>query len=470
MNCQKGRKPFDIPMHFVVATLMAETLRYLSSWATRHFEAEFEQKEPAVTRELWRIIGLQQPTEPTATRFASLISRLMKQRARAANKQRVCHVTDEPIKGYVGPNALIDFCTVLRSTFSFLKERPFFYFIDDYSTPKITSPLQKNLNRLFMHRSADVFFKLSTESPISFERGDIDGKQYVEAREYNLLNLGLRYLAVAGEKVAMFLKDLFRRRFLAVNDFQCDTLQELLGDNIRNENETARRFREKKGRDTFFGVQTVTAMCSGDIHYMIRLVGMMVEDAGGMAFINSHSDTPRIPPPQQSRTVRAAAGEFMESVRNLPRNGKALANIVSAFGNVASSYMRFRDAGNETGSPPHQASRIEPYEPLNLSDDAQELLDDLVRFSVLLMDPRGKSRRGEIVPRFYLRRYLIPHFNLTFSKRDALELENTEIELLLTAPKAFQEQKRIKSADDSKLKSQRDRNQADLFSEGGDEQ
>ena len=180
----------DIPMHFVIASLMAETLQHVSSWAKRHYETEFRQKETVVTTKLWEIIGLQQPTDPAADRFQPLIAKLMKQRARAANKQRFCHVPDQPIEGYVGPNALFEFCTALRSTFSFLKECPFFYFIDDYSTPKITPVLQQSLNRLLMHRSADVFFKLSTESPISFERRDIDGKQYVEEREYDLLNLG----------------------------------------------------------------------------------------------------------------------------------------------------------------------------------------------------------------------------------------------------------------------------------------
>ena len=460
----------DIPMHFVIVSLMAETLQHVSSWAKRHFGTEFQQKEPVVTTKLWEIIGLRQPTDPVADRFAPLIAKLMKQRARAANKQRFCQVPDEPIEGYVGPNALFEFCTALRSTFSFLKERPFFYFIDDYSTPKITPALQQSLNRLFMHRSPGVFFKLSTESPISFERRDIDGKQYVEEREYDLLNLGLRYLKHDGEQVQIFLGDLFQRRFRAVNDFPCDSLEELLGDNPRNENETARQFRDKKGHNTFCGVQTVTAMCSGDIHYMIRLVRKMVEDVGDIKSMDSHADTPLIPPAQQSRTIRTAAGEFMESVRTLPRRGKALAAIVSALGNVASSYMRFCNAANVAGTPPHQASRIEPYEPLDLSDDAQDLLNELIRFSILLMDPRGKSRRGEVVPRFYLRRYLIPHFNLTFSKRDSLELENREIELLLTDPNTFQERKRIKSADDPKAIKWRDQNQGELFKEGGDEQ
>ena len=213
----------------------------------------------------------------------------------------------------------------------------------------------------------------------------------------------------------------------------------------------------------------MTAMCSGDVHYMIRLVGKMVEDAGDILSMISSTDTPLIPPARQSSSIRTAAGEFMESVRTLPRRGKALAAIISALGNVVSSYMRFRNAANVKGNPPHQASRIEPYEPLDLSDAAQDLLNDLIRFSILLMDPRGKSRRGEVVPRFYLRRYLIPHFNLTFSKRDSLELENSEIELLLTDPKTFQERKRIKSADDPKARKWQDQIQRELFKDGDDE-
>ena len=460
---------YDIPMHFIVVSLMAETLHHVSAWAKRHFEAEFRKKQPMVTARLWKVVGFIQPSGPAGNSFSPLIAKLMKQRARAAKKQRLCHLPDQPIKGYLGPSALFEFCRELISNLSFLQERPFFYFIDDYSTPKITAALQENLNRLFMHRSSYVFFKLSTESPISFERRDIDGKQFVEEREYDLLNLGLRYLGHDGMQVHTFLTDLFERRFRAVDDFPCKTLVELLGDNERNENETARRIREKKVHTTYFGVQTVTAMCSGDIHYMIRLVGKMVEDAGDISVGKPGPDGPRITAAQQSNTIRKAAGEFMESVRNLPRHGSALAAIVSSIGNVSSSYLQYRNAANVKGNPPHQATRIEPYVPLDLTAEAQELLNELIRFSILLMDPRGKSRRGSVVPRFYLRRYLIPHFNLTFSKRDSLELENREIELLLTNPNLFHEKKRIKSADDPRASKWQDQFQSDLFDGGSNE-
>ena len=139
-------------------------------------------------------------------------------------------------------------------------------------------------------------------------------------------------------------------------------------------------------------------MCSGDIHYMIRLVSRMVEDYGGRDRLAASDATPRIPLRRQHDSIRAAAGAFMESVRTLPRWGTQLADVVTAFGNVAHSYLMYETAKNETSQPPHQASRIEPYDALHLSDDAREILHELLRYSVLIEDPRGMSRRGKIVP------------------------------------------------------------------------
>ena len=431
----------DIPMHFFVVSLIAETLRHFFNWAKCYFPEELNRKSPALIKELCVLVNLPKPEGPDSGSLSPLIAKLTKQRKRAAKKQRLCHIPGESIEGYMGPEVLLDFCKLFMSTFTFLRERPFYFFIDDYSTPKITAALQRNLNRLLMHRSPHIFFKISTESPISYERRDIDGKSYAEEREYDLLNLGLRYLTHEGNQVQTFLEDLFKRRFDEVNEFPCKSLKELLGSFPRNENELAREFRQNRGRNSYCGVETITAMCSGDIHYMIRLVGRMVEDAGGTDALRSDGMEPRISEELQSNTVRAAAGNFLESVRNLPRSGPFLAEIVNALGYVANSYLKYRNSGNEKHNPPHQASRIEPYTALKISDEAQDKLDDLIRFSIVLMDPRGKSRRGELVPRFYLRRYLIPHFNLTFSKRDSIELENNEIEQLLTDPRKFKEQK-----------------------------
>ncbi len=297
-----------------------------------------------------------------------------------------------------------------------------------------------------MFRSPDCYFKISTESPVSFVTRDIDGKSYVEAREYTLLNLGILYIKDGGKETLPFLEDLFARRFKEVGNYPVSTLDELIGSYQRNENEWARKLQNKSPPPSFYGKETLAALCSGDIHYMIRLVGRMVEETGREEMLRKTSEIPRIKPKDQHEIVRAAAGDFLESVRRLPRVGSQLADIVTSFGNVARSYLRYRTSKNEAGRPPHQASRIEPYEALNLSKEAEELLKELLRYSIFLYDPRGKSRRGHVVPRLYLRRLLIPHFNLTFSRRDSIELENEELEQLIMVPKEFEKVKRLKSS------------------------
>ena len=366
--------------------------------------------------------------------------------------RRATHMNHTPIKGLFEPSHMIRACEIVRRRLTFLENRPIYFFIDDYSKPKITDDLQANLNRLLMYRSADVFFKISTESPVSFSRQDIDGKKYVESREFDLLNLGLRYLTDDSKKRHEFIEDLFRRRFREVENYPVRNLRDLLGDDSRNENATARTLivdsKSGKERPYFAGCETISAMCSGDIHYIIRLVSRMVEDYGGTDQLTKSNNIPRIPAHNQNASIRSAAGEFVESIRTLPGRGEHLADIITAFGNVAHSYLLYKKSKNQNSYPPHQASRIEPYDELDLSDKASEVLHELLRYSVFIEDPRGKSRRGKAVPRYYLRRYLIPHFLLTFSRRDSIQLESYQLEKLLLFPKEFENSMRIRSQPD----------------------
>lgn len=435
----------DIPVHFLVVTLIACALEQIASWAARQFRLEFEEQRKRLVQDLWALFGWTPPSSPASGELGTLLNRLrVRERRRATVKQRFARVRDEPIEGYFGPDMLFAAAQVIRDRLEFLEQRPFYFFVDDYSDPKITKDLQRNLNRMLMHRHADVFFKLSTESPISFARDDVDDKRFVESREYDLVNLGLRYISSEREQTLDFLEDLFSRRFREVPGYPVGSLYELLGETATSENRRAIAFRKKKGRDSYAGRGTVGAMCSGDIHYIIRLVSSMVEDYGGRTALAEAQSLPKIPPKKQHESIRSEAGAFMQAVRTLPRCGQQLADIVSAFGGVAYSFLLHRHSTNRTGKPPHQATRIEPFEGLRLGAHAQHLLDELLRYSILIEEPKGKSRRGHIVPRFYLRRYLIPHFQLTFSRRDSLELENEQLELLLCEPRRFETERRLR--------------------------
>ncbi|MDB4928237.1 MAG: hypothetical protein JWM10_721 [Myxococcaceae bacterium] len=435
----------DVPLHFVTATLVRELLEALGLWLSRRFPAAWQRDEASVARELWTVLGLKKPQQPSADSFGALQRALGQERERAAKKQRFVDDLTHTFGQYFGPGVLPAVCSTLAQQLSPLAGRPIFFFFDDYSTPKISSDLQRTLNRLLMQRSAACFFKLATESPASYESSDVDTKSYVEGREFRLINLGIDFINAESDDKLRFVDDVFNRRFRYTKDYPVSSLESLVGDEPTAvpHNETARSLRDGR-HPKIWGRRALGELCSGDVHFLIELVGKMVASAGGPDSLRGGAEVPAVSPEAQNKAIRAEAGNFLRNLRALP-TGQALVEIVEAFGSVASSYLRFRDSKNETSSPPHQASRIEPYEDPHLTGKAKEVYDDLLRYSVFIEDVRGKSRRGNVVPRLYLRRFLIPFFNLTFSRRDSLELSVDDFKDLLLDPKVFEGRKRLKS-------------------------
>jgi hypothetical protein len=232
--------------------------------------------------------------------------------------------------------------------------------------------------------------------------------------------------------------------------FPARKLDDLVGSNRKqNSNEFARSIRDGD-KPQLWGKETLCGLCSGDIHYVISLVGEMVKLGGGADALARARGIPKVSETIQNRAIREAAGHFLKNLRGIPHCGEELVAIVEAFGKVAHSHLRFLNSKNQKGNPPKQASRIEPYEPLSLSQEAQRLYDELLRYSVFIEDFRGKSRRGNVVPRLYLRRFLIPHFNLTFSTRDSIELEPEGFETFLLEPRSFERSMRLKDEEQAR--------------------
>jgi serine/threonine protein kinase len=428
---------FNVPMHFVISTLISELFDSIKKWALRYYKNEFEKKEEKISKFAWELLELNRPPEPGIDSFKALSARLQKERIRAAKKQRFVNDPKHSFGFYFGPEILIKICNMLMDKFSFLQDRPFYFFIDDYSSPKITIDLQLNLNRLFMQRTSSCFFKLSTESTVSYTRSDIDTKAYVEGREFTLMNLGLNYIHAEDKKKLRFIEDVFEKRLKAIDSYPVSDLDTLLGSyEGPNYNEAAKIIRKGK-KVEIWGKESLCRLCCGDIYHIIDLVKQMVDNIGGAEGLAQIESSQKISSKDQTKAIRDQAGNFLKGLRILP-NGSQLVEIVSSFGNVAHSYLKHRNSKNVQTNPPWQAHRIEPYDQLALSDEAQKIYDELLRYSVFIEDVRGKSRRGKVVPRLYLRRLLVPHFNLTFSMRDSVELEPDEIQELLLAPKEFE--------------------------------
>lgn len=441
----------DLPMHYLTSTLIINMLDIVLSWSLKYFLNDFNEREEELSKVIWNDLSISAPKEPGAYTFQAIVTRLEKERHRALKTHRQVNDPNQNFGTYFGPNILPIICNRLCKELNFLRNRPFFFFIDDYSSPKITIPLQENLNRLVMQRASCCFFKLSTESPVSYVPSDIDGKTYVEGREINLVNLGLIYLGEKTENKLKFIEDVIKRRLSEVKDYPVSTIDEIVGasEKISN-NAMARKIRERK-KHLVYGKQILAELCSGDIFYIIKLVGRMVAETGGVENLRTSREVPKIRFNSQNNLIRDEAGNFLSTLSLLPGYGAKLVQVVTAFGNVAQSYLKHKDSRNENLITPHQSSRIEPYDELDLSDEANNIYSDLLRYSVFIEDRRGKSRRGKVVPRLWLRRFLIPHFNLTFSKRDSIPIENKDLEMLLTQPdKFFKTQKQPKGKKNQK--------------------
>ena len=436
----------DVPLHFLTATLLRELLTSVGSWLERRAAPSWSDGESRASKELWELLELPPPRIPSANTFSALTRALEKERGRAVKKQRFVNDPAQTFGYYFGPDKLPRACELLSQHFAELSTRPVFFLIDDYSIPKISEALQANVNRLTMQRDAGCFFKIATESPVSFVARDIDQKSYVEGREFVLVNLGMNFINGAGDDKRRFVDDVFNKRLSYTRTFPVRDLQTLVGDNGLVHNETARELRAGR-QPQVWGRSALAELCSGDVHFLIDLAGKMVIQAGGADALAGRSTVPAIPAEMQTKTIKVEAGHFLKNLRALP-GGDRLVDVVEAFGNVAASYVRHRDSKNEEGSPPHQASRIEPYEDPGLSDGARDIYNDLLRYSVFLEDVRGKSRRGLVVGRLYLRRFLIPFFRLTFSKRDSLSLSAEDLHELLLDPKRFEGRKRLREPED----------------------
>jgi serine/threonine protein kinase len=424
----------NVPIHYATSTLLVALLESVEGWARRTFGVEFERAQAHISSVLWEALELSVSNTPGAFTFKAIVDRLRKERKRAADKYKY-YKSHPNIGSYFGPDVLPRACSVLLEHLPVAGNLPVYFFVDDYSSPKVTADLQRNLNRLFMQRCSACFFKLSTESPVSFERGDSDEKNYVEGREFRLINLFSVFIHTDPTRRQAFIEDIFDRRLQLVKGYPVQDLVSLIGESaLPSYNQVARNIRAKEYPE-LHGRQSLNDLCSGDLHYVIDLVGKMVSLNGGPSALKI-AGSPCIPKAIQSQAIREYCGDFLRSLREIP-NGSHMVDVVTAFANVAHSYLRYRDSKNEGSNPPHQASRIEPYTSLELSPVAERIYKELLRYSVLVEDVRGKSIHGNVVQRLYLRRLLIPHFNLTFSNRDSVSLKNEDIELLLVTPDKF---------------------------------
>jgi tRNA A-37 threonylcarbamoyl transferase component Bud32 len=361
------------------------------------------------------------------------------------------------------------FVPKLQQIVPWIGERPLYFFLDDYSLPRVSKVLQKILNSVLFQRSDCFFFKISTESHSTLYREDYTNKVLDAPHDFELTDLGSVTIDLSDEKRRTFLDEVFYRRLAREDKFKGKTLVDMLGRFDKSWAELARGIRKEvedddlsmqkpKPQVLYYGREVFMGMWSGDTRSMVKLAQNLLEQ---------QSLTLPIQPEIQNKEFRRTGGEFLhllkacartarDSKTALPRHivswGEHLVQIAEAFKEVSLYDLRNLNGGRkDRQNEPKQAFRIEIVDQFSLEGIHKEIYEDLVRYGVFLRDDRGKSIRGAIIPRLYLRRLLIPFCTLTFSKIDSIAMKAADFEDLLLHPTNFaQKWKKNRSQFDTK--------------------
>jgi serine/threonine protein kinase len=336
-------------------------------------------------------------------------------------------------------------CNLIQTDIPWTKNRAIYFFLDDYSLPNISKQIQEALHDfiLFPSEGSEYFFKISTESIISFYPYTSKRKLLEEGREYVVVDLGYFFLH-EDERAKSFIFEVINNRL--ENSQQIDMayqdIEKILGNShYESYNHLAREIRGKKpGHIHYCGLDIITGLCSGDVAQILDLIKRIFELAGGYE-VFTQAGKVRLPISKrtQNKAIRETGNNFLNNLEICPFHGLELRKIAEAFGEVAHHFLITRNSKDQNQYPPWQAFRIEVREPLDLMDDETTLgiYNELLRYSVFIRDVAGKSQLGKVAPKLYLRRLLIPTFLLTPNKRDNIGLSKEEFLKLLTNPEDF---------------------------------
>ena len=360
-----------------------------------------------------------------------------------------------------------------------------FFFVDDYTTPRVSMPMQRVLNRVFFQRSHDFVFKLATEAATTFVPEDSSGKTLQDGDDYRLVDMGEESLFMSDMERQLFLNEVFQRRLALDSRVGSDynTLPSLLGKQGLKKTAFARLLREaepasdssaEKGagllrgavrrKAVYAGHDVFSSLWSGDTRLMIQLMQDLVDDSSSSA---SKRVTSQILPELQDRAFRNRGGQWLDTqARNQPSDARRLGNLITKHRNAHPAYALVggsfgahlkaiaeafsRAARAELLGPvyvmeengkrrevPKMAFRLEVTDDFRLDGLAAAVYRDLIRYGIFMRDNRGKSVRGAMVPRLYLRRLLLPYCLLPLSKRDSVSMSCDWFVRLLLQPDDF---------------------------------
>jgi hypothetical protein len=332
---------------------------------------------------------------------------------------------------------IFDLCKGAEEILPLLRTKHVAFLLDDYSNQRIPVKLQRILNQtISFAKQGNPIFKVSSE----YMGVDLTGIQ--QGREVIEVNFGQEYVDLGEAERTGFLEDVIDIRFRAAKRTEGKlTTRKLLGrQNLSAGTPMARAIKgAQKGKNRnpfhYYGVDTVSEVCSGDIAMAIDIV---------REIHRRHESAKERKTPVPNRIQHEVIKEFSDHehlhLRYMHR-GKEIAFVIDRLCWLAHKCAVEKISIKDQREEPMIKTSIDIASSAHrqATDEVREVLDEMIRRGCLFSLDTSRTRiAGEGTERFQVRRILLVKYLAPLSRRDPIKIDRSEyLHLLIQDPEEF---------------------------------
>lgn len=292
------------------------------------------------------------------------------------------------------------------------------YLLDDFSLPKVPARIQKILLPMIWNSGGGYSFRVSAHSE-SVANEDVRGNRYQINREYREINLGDAYLSSIEKKtnrsmLEASVSDIFVKRFSHSRKFEGLSLRDILGKNY--DGQIAKEIKERSESKAlrglrYHGTNTLISLCSGDISYLIDMLGKMLRQQEKMPI-----DLDR-----QHKVIKQYAWKELYSLQDCPTPDYNLYDVALNFGKLSLFKLTGKPVGSGKSARPAEYLRVE----VELGQEPERLrraIADLLQHGVFVDGGFSNSSKGTPARRLIFRKIFTPAFPTTYNSRDTFAM------------------------------------------------
>lgn len=322
------------------------------------------------------------------------------------------------------PAYLNDLIRIFRAAIPEVRDKEIIILIDDLTLPRIPIPIQKALIPLIYNTGASYKVRVTAHSDgIVFQ--DLAKEVYKENRDYQHVNLGWEYWQLSDNYIFCreCFDDILKKRFEMSGRSEFPGLEAILGvgDKLDDIGREIHKLSQSKTLRTlkYHGCKVFIKLCSGDLSYLLDILGKMEIHSKGRHPINVST---------QSGIIKNYARNELRGMQDIrATSGISLYDVSYYFGIWSKSKLI-----------KHNKDYIKiEVELQGLSDRSRDALRDLLCYGVFVDGGYSNMNDQQIARKLLFRRIFTPAFPTTFNSRNTFPMVPWAFENFISSPKDF---------------------------------